>query len=329
VFAAPGSTLWRFDGAQWAAVSLPLGGSLRCLATTPDGALLLGGRMGGFFPGPVESSVWRYAAGVLAPLAGGTADVFDMKVLADGSLVVVGGPDVLRWDGVAWQSLGVSNADSTSSGWLAALPNGELAVGGTFSSIGGAAIANLARWDGTAWRALATAAPTGSVVGAVADDGTVFTAGNFFAAGPHVAWGFAMASAHCPASVGVVGAGCTGSGGPLALQPRNRPWAGGTFVATASGFPPMSLGLHVIGLTGTSVPLPGGAPGCGLFVVPVVTDVLVPTSGTATASLPIPSSVALAGLGVLTQVVGLELGSSGELVRLTGTNALDLTLGAF
>ena len=37
---------------------------------------------------------------------------------------------------------------------LLPLPNGDLVVGGAFSTAGGVAVSNVARWDGASWSAL-------------------------------------------------------------------------------------------------------------------------------------------------------------------------------
>jgi hypothetical protein len=75
-------------------------------------------------------------------------------------------------------------------------------------------------------------------------------------------------------------------------------------------------------------PLPLGAPGCSLFVAPLVLDLLLPQNGAATATVLVPASPSLAGLVFREQVVGLELDALGALTRVTSTNALALTIGA-
>jgi hypothetical protein len=91
---------------------------------------------------------------------------------------------------------------------------------------------------------------------------------------------------------------------------------------------PLSLAVHVVGLAATTQPLPLGAPGCALFVDPILTGVLFPTGGQVDAPLTIPNLSSLVGAQLRTQVIGLELGSGLALLRTTGTNALLLTIGA-
>jgi trimeric autotransporter adhesin len=331
VYAAPGATLFRFDGAQWTQVILPLGGSTRALAALPDGSLLLGGRMGGFFPQQIEQAVWRYAAGAVTPLTSNLLNAYDVLVTRSGRIVAIGTNEVVAWDSATSTavSLGGAPAGSTPQ-WLAELPNGDLLAGGFFESLGGVATPNLARFDGTTWRSFATTPlDFGSQTGAVADDGTLFVAGGFTAAGDLVTYGFATATPGCPASAIPVGAGCAGAAGPMALQPGDRPWAGGVTTSTATGFPTLALGIHVVGVQSVVAPLPGGSAGCSLLVTPLLTELLVPVAGRATTAIAIPANVSLAGAFLRTQVVGLELDATLGLVRITSTNALDLVIGAF
>jgi hypothetical protein len=55
-------------------------------------------------------------------------------------------------------------------------------------------------------------------------------------------------------------------------------------------------------------------------------DLLLPSAGIATSAWAVPALPSLAGLQVRLQVVGIELGAAG-IVRLTSTNALELTIG--
>jgi len=61
---------------------------------------------------------------------------------------------------------------------------GSLYVGGLFTSIGGAAITNLARWDGTNWFAIGGGVSGGSVRAIAVTNDELFVAGVFNRAGP-------------------------------------------------------------------------------------------------------------------------------------------------
>jgi hypothetical protein len=76
----------------------------------------------------------------------------DIRTLSfyDGRFVAAG-RWVAQWDGASWTSLG-----SASNGYVAALleADGDLIVGGHFTTIGGTAARSVARWDGSAWSAM-------------------------------------------------------------------------------------------------------------------------------------------------------------------------------
>lgn len=66
---------------------------------------------------------------------------------------VVGGQNLARWDGVAWQSVGGGLINQYSN--ALAVYNGDLIAAGYFDSAGGVAgTAKLARWDGTQWHSM-------------------------------------------------------------------------------------------------------------------------------------------------------------------------------
>jgi hypothetical protein len=64
-------------------------------------------------------------------------------------------------------------------------------------------------------------------------------------------------------------------------------------------------------------------------VSPDLLVLYVPSAGSVTTQIAIPNSVAFAGQLLHQQVVPIELDAVGNLVALTSTNALTLTIGAF
>ncbi len=88
---------------------------------------------------------------------------------------------VVRYDGVNWQTLGAPTPPLVSA--FARLPNGDVVIGGKFSSFGGVAANNLARWNGTAWSALGTGVDGPVRALAVAPDGDLVAGGTFANAG--------------------------------------------------------------------------------------------------------------------------------------------------
>ncbi len=93
---------------------------------------------------------------------------------------VVGGQNLARWDGTAWQSVGGGLIDQFSN--ILAVYNGDLIAGGYFNSAGGVeGTAKLARWDGTAWHSMG--AQSESFLNSVWDlqvwNGELYVAGNY------------------------------------------------------------------------------------------------------------------------------------------------------
>lgn len=83
-----------------------------------------------------------------------------------------------------WSALGVGVDGEVHD--LVVMPNGELVVGGTFSSAGGVPAACIAAWNGTAWRALGPGLSGGSPgvrALAVAPNGSLVVGGTFTQAG--------------------------------------------------------------------------------------------------------------------------------------------------
>jgi Galactose oxidase, central domain len=130
------------------------------------------------------------------------------------------------------------------------------------------------------------------------------------------------------------GAGCVGGGAPatLTLTADDRPWTSRTFAATATGFGPLSLGLGVIGINTTSLPLiavlPQGGLGCDLLATPDLVVTLVPTAGSAQIQLPIGNVPSLAGSVLHFQAAELALDLSFNVTGLFSSNGVTINVGA-
>ena len=328
-------SLLRFDGLVWSPLSLGFGATeiINAVGNDPNGDIVLGGM---FFGGTVlPTGSLRYASGSFQPLTSGAFSLIrGFARSADGELVGLGtfpglGSGAARLVGGAWSAIGASTG---SGAWTLRygtfLPNGDLVVAGGASSVQGQPADGLLRFDGSVWTALPGLAGP-SVVGLAASDaGELFAAGTIEIAGAHVSVGVARAEPTCPAGVVSFGAGCTGAAGPVSLAADSLPWAGATFHATAQGIPASSLALHAVGVQPTLLPLPLGAPGCFLYVDPIELSLLAPAGGAASVAFTVPDSPSLAGLLVRSQVAVVELGAGFTIVRLTSTNALELTIGA-
>jgi hypothetical protein len=121
----------------------------------------------------------------------------------------------------------------------------------------------------------------------------------------------------------VVGTGCNGLAGPLALTPVQWPFAGGAFRGLASGMFVNSVGLAVAGTSTPAIPLPG-SPGCNVYLNPLASELTFPTAGTAPLNLPVPNTTAVVGLQLRVQMASVEFGPT---TRIATTNAIDLTVG--
>ena len=312
---AIGGGLMRFDGLTWGPLALPPGlFTVAALASLPNGYMAIGG-IG------TSTSVALVSAGVVTPLPGGPTQV--VRLLADsrGGLVARG-PTTWRWDGTTWMTLPSVVTASVLN--LGELPTGELIASGNWMSLGGAAPSCIYRLRSSGWESFGEVRASSPLLVTASGRGDLFVAGPVHTAGNVVSVGFAHAQPTCPATVSIVGAGCTGGAGPMTLVANNAPWVGDTFTATASSMVPNSLAVQVLGWPAPAQPLPG-AHGCVLFVAPIVTDLLLPSSGTATSIWAVPAVPGLAGLQLRLQVVGIELPATG--IVLTSTNALDLTVG--
>jgi hypothetical protein len=163
--------------------------------------------------------------------------------------------------------------------------------------------------------------------------GDVLAGGKFTIVDGVVSAYLAQLSTSCPASAASSGTSCTGSGGLNVLTAVSLPWTGATFRSIATGMPVNALAIGVRALTTVSIPLqsilPQGLPGCSLFVNPDVLDLYLPTAGTVQTQMPIPNTVVLAGQIFHHQVVPIELDAQGNIIALTSTNRLTLTIGTF
>lgn len=319
-----GFQLRRYDGVSWLNVPFS-GGPAYALATLPDGDVIVGGDFQPF-------GLMQYHAGTLSPIAG-PPQARELLVTAAGTwfaATTFGSGQVLRRDGATWTSIGQTPAGEPAPYALAELPNGDLLVAGAFTQVSGVPARHLARWDGAAWHAFTTVPEDGAAWAiAASGSGEVFVGGPFTLIGtqsiPHIG----RAVPTCPATAATFGAGCTGSAGPVALQASNLAWAGGTFRSTATGVPPLAWALHAVGTPIPPASLPLGAPGCRLFVSPILLDLLLPAGSSVEAMFAVPRTGSLVGQAVRTQVVVVERDASLALVRLTATNGLDLTIGGF
>ncbi len=164
-------------------------------------------------------------------------------------------------------------------------------------------------------------------------NGDIIASGRFLTVDNAVAPYLARLTTTCPATVAPSGAGCPGSGGGNSFEARNLPWIGSTFRARSTTIPSFAFVVVATGFNTTNLPLasflPLSPPACNLLVTDDFTEWTVSNAGAVDTSLPIPNSVALAGLTLHQQLVLLEVDPSLAFLESTASNSIAITVGAF
>jgi hypothetical protein len=164
------NNLARWSNGAWTPFGMGLGsaGGIQSLARLPNGDLVAGGPslLGGATMARWNGSVW-------SPFADSpNFSVFGLTVLPNGDLVAAGdftaigtvpALGVARWDGTNWSQL-ASGAGALGGGNLdvlaaVSMPNGDLVVGGRFTTIGGILAQRIARWNGSTWSSIGAGLP--------------------------------------------------------------------------------------------------------------------------------------------------------------------------
>lgn len=282
------NNLAKWDGANWLPVGGGTSGPVGALAEFDDGAgaaLYAGGRFTTAGDAAVmnvarwDGTDWSaLAQGISGSFGGYNTWIYELEVFdedgdgpqspalfAAGNFSVagtVGANNVARWNGQAWSAVGAFWAapQGGTLGYASALEvfdpdgdgpsSGELYVGGSFNSAGGASAENVARWTGTQWLAM-PAGPGGAGCCAsvhsleVFDDGTgpaLFVGGAFNRIADATIYNLAMWDG---GSWSAVGGGIGGDistqvrslvGLPATITGERTLFVGGIFV-TASGVP--------------------------------------------------------------------------------------------
>ena len=315
--------LLRFDGTQWNSVPIAATTtSVQSIVTMANGDLALGGlflNVNG--TGQITSLVLLRNGATIAVTGGGTF-ASRLRPLQDGNLLLLSQGQLRVFDGTT-----VTPLVNTLSSDADQLPNGDIVAVGPTAALGGGAPSSLYRLRNGAFESFGAVA-TGTVNRVIASGhGDLFLGGNIETTDGVVSYLFAHAATPCRGSHTIVGSGCSGGAGPVTLRADNQPWVGGTFAATATGMTSSSVAVQLFGVVPTITALPGGAPGCSLFVDPYLITLVTTGGGLAAAEYTLPAVPSLAGQQLRTQVVGVEFDPLG-IVRLTSSNALQLVIGA-
>lgn len=327
----------RWDGSSWS----PLGSGsnlvLKTMVVLPNGDLLATG--GYINHGGLVMTFARWNGTSWTPLTANNIIVAlttapNGDVIAAGDFTNIGGVAanrIARFDGSSWSAIG--SGMNLSVNTVLAVPNGDLVAGGAFSNAGGVPASRLARWNGAAWSALGLGANDRVYALGARPDGDVFAGGVFTSAGGFGTPFLARLATTCPASATITGSGCAGSGGANTLTASTLPWTGSTFRATGTGLPALALVSEVYGFTPTLLPLslllPQGQPGCDLLVTPDHVNFSVASGGAATTQLAIPGNPVLAGMALRHQLNLFEVDPALNILAVTASNALLLTIGTW
>lgn len=347
----PASKVARWNGVAWAPLGAGMqsapGGGVYSLLPLANGDLIAGGSFttAGGMP---SSQVARWNGSAWSALGSGMSQgtydgvlalALDRQgdLVASGTFTAAGGipaNNIAKWNGTAWSSLGSGPAAVTSITALQTLPGGDLLAGGR-SNTGSGYMRFLGRWDGTSWNSIATGAgPSVSAIARRPNDDLVV--GLSFAR-----WGsgggghpmLATLSTTCPAQSVAIGPGCVGAGSGQHLAAMSPPWSGTTFRARATGLAPNALAVAVYSFQQTSIPMPSvhafGTPGCTLRVDDEVLYSFPVVGGAVETAVTIPALGILIGATFYHQVVPVELGAAFDIVAVSTTDALALTIGAF
>ncbi|MCR9243936.1 MAG: WD40 repeat domain-containing protein [bacterium] len=341
----PANSIARWDGANWHPLGGGVAGQVHAVEVMPNGHLIVGGSF--TTAGGVSANrIARWDGTTWSPLGGGMNNRVHAIVrmpngdlIAGGEFSTAGGTSavgIARWDGSSWSAL-TPNGGSLDVYALTVLPNGDLLVGGDFAIWQGAAGNAIMRYDGTAWSGFDVGSSSFSSDRVEAMDimpnGDVVVGGSFTVVGGKPSPWIARLSTTCPATVVAYGTTCVGPAGPMTLAAGTLPWTGSTFASSATGFAAGSLGVALVGLGQQSLPLaqlhPSGIAGCQLLTSTEAIQLVVPAAGIATQQFTIPNDPVFAGVTFAHQFLQGELDPQGALLSLSGTSALELTIGAF
>ncbi|MFT7535087.1 MAG: hypothetical protein ACI85K_001038 [Hyphomicrobiaceae bacterium] len=333
----------RWDGTTWTTLGTGLDGPAFSMLVLANGDLIVGG---GFEQagGVTCNGIARWDGSNWSSLGSGMSSLSPVRVatlstLADGTLVAggrfatAGGVPcnhIAQWHGTSWSPLGSGLAYSVNNASVSASvvqPNGDLVVGGFFTSAGGVPAENIARWDGVEWHALGEGANSTVASLALLSTGDLLAGGRFSQAGGGPSSLVARWSTSCPAKVASIPVACVGPAGPLALTAGAIPFVGGSYESTTTGFADHAIAFNVLGPPSLFVWFPTLLH-CPLLVIPQHVEVLSPQAGVVDWQVHMPVSVSLAGAIVYQQSVQLAWPPyQGRLF--TKSNGLRLQIGGY
>lgn len=190
----------KWTGSAYASLITGLNGLVQCMAEGPDGKVYVGGKFTNAGGVATADYLARWNPTTEAWEAVGIdytgATVIDIKTMAfdaNGDLYVGGefanlestdGDYIIKITGLGPDGTPTINALGTGLNGIcfsiAIAPNGDVYVGGNFTSAGGVAnTAKIAKWDGSAWNALSTGLNNIVRALAFAPNGDLYIGGSF------------------------------------------------------------------------------------------------------------------------------------------------------
>ena len=205
--------LARWDGTAWSTPGGSMDGIVRALLVMPNGDLIVGGDFtnANFFGTPVST------------------------------------PHLARWNGSVWSAIGGGTDGPVNV--LALKPNGDIVVGGSFTSAGGGAgYNNIAIWNGTLWTPLSSGTDAAVRALATRANGDVIAGGDFTTAGGlPVSYIARFTGPGGWTTLGGAGAGTNGSVLALTMMQNGDVAVGGQFYQVNV----VGAGLHPTGAVST------------------------------------------------------------------------------
>ncbi|MGE3175033.1 MAG: WD40 repeat domain-containing protein [Planctomycetota bacterium] len=328
----PVTNLARWDGTSWSPFGSGADRPVRALSVLPDGRMVVGGDFW-WIDGLVARhvAVWDGSTWDVLPstVFVGTSDpVLAIAALPDSDFVVGGrfAQRVLRRHDGGWISWpNRPSGDPVNA--IVRMPGGDL-----LANAGLGLRSELWRLSGGTWSRFASNA-AGQSLG-VTGAGSVVIGTDLSFLGGRVHAGFAELSTTCPSLAMPYGIQCPGGAGPVSLTTEGAPWLGDQLQLLGAGYAPRSLAILHLGLANALVPLaaihPAGVPGCNLLVAQdVLTALLLPSGSEVPFAVPVPADPRLAQLALFAQMTQIEFDPALTLVRISGSNGLQMTLGSF
>lgn len=335
---AAGYGMARWTGSSWHAYPAGYPHPVEKVAVRPNGNLVVVGQVSstGYTVAEWDGQGW-----LPYPI---DANCSDAAILPNGDIVVVGGFTTIgntvayyaaRWDGQSWHALGAGLPSPAAA--CTVLPDGDVLASCRWSSTPHLT-SRVFRFSGQTWSMVDVAGEAVEIFGLPRDieppiHGDVILHGRFQTVSGGPSYGFAALTPDCPPAAAVYGSGCAGSGSPLVLTADGLPWLDATFRARCTGAPPNSIAVGVYGFTQASTPLPTlhplGQAGCILLVDNLAVLSAAAGGPVVRTAIAIPNLPLLIGADFFHQVVPIELDSAGDIVALTSSNALQLTIGTY